>query len=104
MLFALRANCGSHNRDDDEAVNSDDEAPNDDEANPRDKDAACFEGTSPHIDICIPRGERKALGQACKGLIDFGRRQWLQKQGMKAELVGYIAKSVSPENHLLLAC
>ncbi|KAJ4844780.1 hypothetical protein Tsubulata_003493 [Turnera subulata] len=47
--------------------------------------------------------ERAALGFKCKQIIDMGRMMWLKEHGMYARLVKYVASSISPENHLLLA-
>ena len=38
----------------------------------------------------------------CKQLVDAGRLEWLRRRGYKASGVRYVAREVTPENHLLL--
>jgi Methyltransferase TRM13 len=59
------------------------------------------EGSAPTAGI--PRSERIVIGMICKRLIDWGRLAWLREHGYEAELVAYVAPSVSGENKLLLA-
>ncbi|XP_078445079.1 methyltransferase isoform X2 [Wolffia australiana] len=47
--------------------------------------------------------EKTSLGIICKEMIDLGRFKWLQGRGRKADIVKYVAREISPENHLLLA-
>ncbi|CAI0469794.1 unnamed protein product [Linum tenue] len=47
--------------------------------------------------------ERAALGFMCKQIIDKGRMAWGSRNGLEARLVKYVAPTISPENHLLMA-
>lgn len=49
--------------------------------------------------------ERAVLGFMCKDIIDAGRLMWLKEQGgLFAQIVKYVPPTISPENHLLMAC
>jgi len=50
----------------------------------------------------------RGLGQCCKRLIDYGRREYLQhvifpKSARKVELMAYVPSDVTPENAVLIA-
>ena len=50
----------------------------------------------------IPLERRVETGRRCKQLVDAGRLEWLRRRGYKASGVRYVAREVTPENHLLL--
>ena len=83
-----------------------------------DKAAAAVGRTD--FQILPAREERIAVGGLCRWLLDEGRRRWLAGEPpaahpglpapacaasgvLSAELVAFVAASVSPENHLLVA-
>jgi tRNA:m4X modification enzyme len=47
--------------------------------------------------------EREEIGYFCKKLIDYGRREYLQKYGFKSQLIHYVEKSTTLENTALVA-
>ena len=46
--------------------------------------------------------EQENIGIMCKRLIDYGRVQYIEKQGLKASLVKYTSRDITPENIALV--
>lgn len=46
--------------------------------------------------------EQENIGILCKRLLDYGRIQYVEKQGYKASLVKYTSRDITPENIALI--
>ncbi|XP_060524263.1 tRNA:m(4)X modification enzyme TRM13 homolog [Cylas formicarius] len=56
-----------------------------------------------HEKINLSRGEQEEIGRRCKNIINYGRLQFLQKQGFSCFLHYYVDQSVTLENVCIVA-